>query len=331
MGENTTDSGVSGGESKNPDKREGWERDVLERLAFAALNEQRRARRWGIFFKLLFAGLLIAFFLWLQSGNWGQATLAGRYTALVDLDGTIGPNSEASADNVISGLRAAFESKSTAGVILRADSPGGSPVQAAYIYDEVERLRHKYPKIPLYAVIGDICASGCYYAVADADKIYASPASLVGSIGVLMDGFGFVDTLHKLGVERRLLTAGRNKGMLDPFSPLDPKARQYALGMLNQIHQQFIDAVKAGRGSVLKTNDKDLFSGLIWTGQDAKKLGLIDDFGSAGYVARDVIGAENIVDFTVHENFFDRVAGRVGATMARHIEAELLGTAPRLR
>ena len=329
MGDNITEPSAPSGDGK--ERRESWERDVLERLAFAALSEQRKARRWSIFFRLLFAGLVIWLFLWLHFGNWGSTALSGRYTAVVDLDGAIGPNTDASAENVISGLRQAFESQSTVGVILRADSPGGSPVQAAHIYDEVRRLRQKYPKIPIYAVIGDLCASACYYAVSDTDKIYASPASLVGSIGVLMDGFGFVGTLHKLGVERRLLTAGSNKGMLDPFSPLDPKARKYMLGVLQEVHEQFIDAVKAGRGSVLKTSDKDLFSGLIWTGQDAKKLGLIDDFGSARSVARDVIGAENMVDFTVHQNFFDRVAGRVGTTMARHIEAELLGGTPRMR
>jgi len=325
MGENTTEPGDHG-----KDKRENWERDVLEQLVFAALNEQRRARRWSIFFKFLLAGFVVSVLIWSQTGNWGETTLSSRYTALVDLNGVIDADSDASADNVISGLRAAFESKATAGVILRANSPGGSPVQASYIYAEVQRLRKKYPEIPLYAVIGDICASGCYYAVADADKIYANPASIVGSIGVLMDGFGFVDAMHKLGIKRRLLTAGKNKGMLDPFSPLDPKAKQYALGMLDEIHRQFIDAVKEGRGSALK-NNKELFSGLFWTGEDAKKLGLVDDFGSASYVARDVIGAENIVDFTVRQNFFDRVAGRIGATMAKRIEADLLQYAPRLR
>ncbi len=325
MSENSAEPGNDG-----KDRRESWERDVIERLAFAALTEQRRSRRWSIFFRMLFALIVVTILILVIAGNWSEAPLAGRYTALVDLDGVIDANSNASADNVITGLRAAFESKSTAGVILRADSPGGSPVQASYIYDEVKRLRAKYPKIPLYAVIGDVCASGCYYAVADADKIYANPASIVGSIGVLMDGFGFVDAMHKLGIQRRLLTAGSNKGMLDPFSPLDPKARQYALGMLDEIHQQFITAVKDGRGSALR-NDKELFSGLFWTGADAKKLGLIDAFGSASYVARDVIGAKEIVDFTVRQNFLDRVAGRIGATMAQHIEADLFQSAPRLR
>lgn len=303
-------------------KKENWERDILEKLALSALDEQRRARRWGIFFKLFIAAYLVIVLVIIQSGSWGEKPLAGRYTAVVDLEGEIDAQGMASADNVISGLDAAFEDKAAAGVILRANSPGGSPVQAAYIYDEIQRLREKYPDKPLYAVVGDVCASGCYYAVAAADKIYASPASLVGSIGVLMDGFGFVDGMKKLGIERRLLTAGRNKGMLDPFSPLDPKARQYAQQMLNDIHQQFIAAVKEGRGDALKP-DKELFSGMFWTGTKAKTLGLIDDFGSADYVAREVIGAEEIVDYTVHENLLSRLAERFGTAMGHSFAAEL--------
>ncbi|MHB8426451.1 MAG: S49 family peptidase [Acidiferrobacterales bacterium] len=307
-----------------------WERDLLERLAFAALNEQRRARRWRIFFRLVFIVLVVGAFILSETGEWDKTALAGRYTALVRLDGVISANSDASANNVISGLRAAFASKQTAGVILSADSPGGSPVQAADIYNAIRRLRRKYPRIPLYTVIGDECASGCYYAVADTKRIYASPASIVGSIGVLMDGFGFVDTMHKLGIKRRLLTAGRYKGMLDPFSPLAPKERSYALGMLREIHRQFIDAVKRGRGSALKYN-KNLFSGLFWTGEDARKLGLVDGFGSTRYVARKIIGARHIVDFTVQQNFFDRVAGHIGASIAQRFEADLFQSVPQLR
>ncbi len=317
-------------DSAGEGNRDHWERDVLERLAFAALNEQRKSRRWGIFFKLLLLVLVISVVALFEAGSWSETALAGRYTAMVDLDGVISASSNASADNVISGLRAAFASKQTAGVIVSANSPGGSPVQAADIYNAIRRLRRKYPKIPLYAVISDECASGCYYAVAGAKKIYANPASIVGSIGVLINGFGFVDAMHKLGIERRLLTAGRYKGILDPFSPLTPKEQHYALGMLHEIHRQFIDAVKQGRGSALK-NSKDLFSGLFWTGEDAKKLGLIDGFGTTRYIAREVIGAKHIVDFTVQQNFFDRVAGRVGASIAQRFETDLFQPVPRLR
>lgn len=312
------------------EKNQSWERAALERVALAAITEQRRARRWGIFFKLVFIVYLGLVLLMLQSDRLGEARLGGRYAALVDLDGVIETGSQASADNVIAGLRAAFESKNTAGVILRTNSPGGSPVQAAYINNEIARLREKHPEVPLYAVVVDICASGCYYAVAGADKIYANESSIVGSIGVLMDGFGFVDAMKKLGIERRLLTAGENKGFLDPFSPVNPKHRRYIEGVLKEIHQQFIDVVKAGRGDALK-NDKELFSGLIWTGERAKAVGLIDDFGSSAEVAREVIGVEEIVDFTVQESVFDRFAERFGVAMAKMIGGELMSRAPALR
>jgi len=303
-------------------KKEGWEREVLEKLAFASLDESRKARRWGIIFKIFIGVYLIIVLLIMQSGSWGEKTLASRYTALVELDGEISAESNANADSIVKGLREAFEDKAAVGVILHANSPGGSPVQSAYIYDEILRLRKKYPDKLLYAVIGDVCASGCYYAVAAADKIYASPASIVGSIGVLMDGFGFVETMKKLGIERRLLTAGDNKGILDPFSPLDSKSRRHAQKMLDEIHVQFIDAVKQGRGAALKPN-KEIFSGLFWSGTKAKELGLVDEYGSAGSVARDVIGAEEIVDYTVHENLFQRLAERFGTAMGRTVASEL--------
>ncbi len=307
-----------------------WESDLLQRLAFASLNEQRKARRWGIFFKLFFAIYLLVVLLLLLSDNLGGKALAKRYTALVDLDGAIAANELASADNVISGLRTAFESKATVGVILRVNSPGGSPVQAGYINDEIKRLRSKYPKVPIYAVIGDICASGCYYAVVATDKIYADKASIVGSIGVLMNGFGFVDTLKKLGVERRLLTAGKHKGFLDPFSPMNPGERRHAQNLLNRIHKQFIERVKEGRGAQLKQT-KDMFSGLFWTGDQAMKMGLVDELGSASFVAREVIGAEEIVNFTYRENVLDRFARRLGAAMAQTLGTEFLGRSPSLR
>jgi protease-4 len=309
-------------ENGQQDRKEGWERELLEKLAFASLEESRKTRRWGIFFKIFIAVYLVIVLLIMQSGTWGEKALASRYTALVELDGEISADSDTNADSIIQGLRDAFEDKAAVGVVLLANSPGGSPVQSAYIYDEILRLREKYTDKPLYAVIGDMCASGCYYAVAAADRIYASPASIVGSIGVLMDGFGFVDGMKKLGIERRLLTAGTNKGMLDPFSPLDTKARHHTQKMLDEIHVQFIEAVKQGRGAALKPN-KEIFSGLFWTGAKAKELGLVDEYGSAGSVARDVIGAEEIVDYTIRENLLHRLAERIGMSMGRGVASEL--------
>jgi protease-4 len=326
-----TDNDSSTPPSPNvPGRSPNWERDLLDRLAFASLTEQRRARRWKIFFRFFFAAYLLVILVLAQSDNWSGKSLSKRHTALVDLDGEISASSQASADNVISGLRAAFESSNTVGVVLRANSPGGSPVQSGYINDEIKRLRAKYPKIPLYAVIGDVCASGCYYAVAAADKIYADKASIVGSIGVLMNGFGFVDTMKKLGVERRLMTSGEHKGFLDPFGPVKPGEAKHAQELLDQIHQQFIDTVRQGRGKSLK-EAKDMYSGLFWTGDDAVKLGLVDELGSASYVAREVIGAEEVVDYTYRENVFDRFARRIGTAMAQTMSAEILGRAPNLR
>lgn len=317
-------------ETTTPSRQPGWERQLLERLAFAAITEQRRARRWGIFFKLFFVGYLLILLIALLGDSIGGGSLGSRYTALVELDGTIEPDSPASADNVIAGLRSAFEDTAAVGVILRANSPGGSPVQAAYIFDEIKRLRAKYPDKPLYGVVTDMCASGCYYALAASDKIYADRASIVGSIGVLMNGFGFVDAMNKLGVERRLLTAGENKGFLDPFSPLKPADRKYAQDLLNRVHQQFIERVRAGRGAQLKET-KDMYSGLFWVGEDARKMGLVDEFGSASLVARDVIGAEDIVDFSYREAIFDRFARRLGSSAAHKLGAELFGRTPRLQ
>lgn len=326
-----TDENVSNSPSTGPGENSSrWERDLLERLAFAALTEQRRARRWGIFFKLLFAAWFIGILVVAVSDSWTSKGLAAKHTALIDLEGVISSSSLANADNVISGLRAAFDNKSTKGIVLRANSPGGSPVQAGYINDEIKRLRAKHPKIPLYAVISDVCASGCYYVVAAADKIYADKASIVGSIGVLMNGFGFVDSMKKLGVERRLLTAGEHKGFLDPFGPLKPAELKHAQRMLNDIHQQFITTVRQGRGKSLKES-KDMFSGLFWTGEEAIKMGLVDSLGGASYVAREVIGAEEIVDFTYRENALDRFARRLGTTAVEVFGTDILGTSPALK
>lgn len=297
-----------------------WERGVLEKLALSALQEQRRARHWGIFFKALtFAYLFIVLFIFLGwIGKSETALGTGKHTALVDLSGVIASDSVASAENVISSLQDAFKDKGTQGVVLRINSPGGSPVQAGQINDEIRRLRAKYPAIPLYAVVEDICASGGYYVAVAADKIFVDKASLIGSIGVLIDGFGFTGTMAKLGVERRLITAGENKGFLDPFSPGDKAQVAYAKQMVAQIHQQFIDVVRQGRGTRLKEMP-DTFSGLVWNGQKGVELGLADGYGSLESVARDVIKAEKIVDFTAKENIADRLAKRFGAGAASAI------------
>jgi protease-4 len=292
-----------------------WERQTIEKVALAAIAEQRRTRHWGIFFKLL---LFIYLFVLLFIGvGWfgKKEILPGKHTALVDLNGVISASTAASADSVMAGLQDAFKDKRTRGVILRINSPGGSPVQAGYINDEMRRLRAKYPDIPLYAVVEDTCASGAYYVAAAADRIYIDKASIIGSIGVLMDGFGFTGTMEKLGIERRLLAAGDNKGFLDPFSPLLEPQKQHAEQMLGQIHQQFIGVVRAGRGERLKETP-DMFSGLMWVGQKSIELGLADALGSIEYVAREVIQAEDIVDFTPRENIAERLAKKFGAGVA---------------
>ena len=296
----------------------GWERAVLEKVALAAVTEQRRARRWGILFKcLIFAYLFIVLFI--AMGWFGKKDgSVDKHTALVELNGVIGPNSPASADTIMQGLADAFKDKRTQGIILRINSPGGSPVQSGYINDEIKRLRVKYPQIPLYAVVEDMCASGGYYVAVAADKIYVNKASLIGSIGVLMNGFGFTGTMEKLGVERRLLAAGENKGFLDPFSPLNDEQKAHARQMLAEIHEQFIDVVRKGRGKRLKETP-EMFSGLVWVGQKSIELGLADAIGSAEQVARDVIKAEEIVDFTPRENVAERFAKRFGASMAESL------------
>src|SRR5258707_11764619 len=273
----------------------------MEKLAGAALKEQRRARRWGIFFKLL--GFAYLTFLLLLVLDWRRQDgfTSGKHTALVDVVGVIDPKGDASADRITESLQNAFKNKNTQGVIVRINSPGGRPVQAAIIYDEIRRLRAIYPNIPMYAVVEDICASGGYYIAAAADKIYVDKASIVGSIGVIMDGWGFTGTMEKLGVERRALVSGENKAFLDPFSPVDEKQKRHAQSMLDDIHKQFIDVVKKGRGKRLKESS-DLFSGLLWTGARSVELGLSDGFGRVDFVPREVIKAGDIVHFTPREN-----------------------------
>jgi len=295
---------------------DGWERKVLEKVALSAIAEQRAARRWGMLFKVLILGYLFAVLFigmgWIKRGDYKSP---GKHTALIELRGVIAADSLASADNITSGLQAAFKDSNTQGIIVRINSPGGSPVQAGYINDEIKRLRALHPNIPLYAVVEDICASGGYYVAVAADRIYVDKASILGSIGVVMDGFGFTGTMEKLGVERRAITAGENKKFLDPFSPENPMHKEFAEKMLGDIHQQFITVVRNGRGKRLADNP-DIFTGLVWVGQRSIELGLADALGNVESVARDVIKAEDIVDFTPRENIAERVARKFGAVMA---------------
>jgi protease-4 len=311
---------------------ESWERDTLNRLAFATLNEQRRARRWGIFFKILGFIYLSVILFEVIYPNWqfdkeGKGIAKGKHTAVVHVEGIIATDSDANAETVISGLQSAFEDEDTKGVIIQINSPGGSPVQAGYINDEITRLRKKYKDIPVYAVVTDICASGGYYIAVAADKIYVDKASIVGSIGVLINSFGFVGTMEKIGAERRLFTAGESKGFLDPFLPIKESDKVHIESVLGNVHQQFINIVKTGRGKRLKNvDDPKLFSGLIWTGEQAIEIGLADDLGSSDYVAREIIKAEDIVDFTPKPNYLDRFAERFGATLAKVLSRDFLKT-----
>jgi protease-4 len=325
MSDPTTDSQQTTPPSNQPGNQQDWQRDVINRLAFASLNEQRRTRRWGIFFKvLLFAYLfLVLVVLYVPSERGLSRGMVGKHTALVEVNGVIASDSEASADIVITGLRAAFENKNSTGVIVRINSPGGSPVQSGYINDEMVRLREKYPDKPLYAVIVDIGASGGYYIAAAADEIYADKASIVGSIGVISNGFGFVGSMEKLGIDRRLYTAGKSKGFLDPFSPEKPEDVAHFKTLLQNTHNQFINTVKEGRGDRLNGDNDILFSGLLWTGEQSLELGLIDGLGSSSYVARKLVGEEEIVDYTPKPNYFDRFAERLGAGVAKILSTKL--------
>ena len=295
---------------------EGWERATLERLAAAWLGEQRTARRWRIFFRLAWLLLITALVVAaLYQGASRRADPTTAHTAVIEIKGEIASGADASAEFVVASMRSAFEDEGSQAVVLLINSPGGSPVQAGIINDEIRRLRALYKK-PIYAVVEETCASAAYYIASAADKIYVNKASIVGSIGVLMDGFGFTGTMEKLGVERRLLTAGANKGFLDPFSPQSETQKQYAQVMLDQIHQQFIAVVKQGRGDRLKPNP-EMFSGLFWTGEQAVQMGLADGLGSLDSVARDVVKAEKLVDYTNKVNFAERFAKRFGAEVGQ--------------
>ncbi|TCS71466.1 protease-4 [Sulfuritortus calidifontis] len=296
--------------------QENWERDALERLLLEQIREQRKARRWSIFFRSLLFIWLFLVLIMIAAKQDGELK-PGPHTALIDIQGEIG-GGDVVADDIVAALNNAFEDKRSKAVVLRINSPGGSPVAAGIIYDEIRRLRAKYPNTPVYAVVEDLCASGGYYIAAAADRIYVDKASLVGSIGVLMDGFGFTESMKKLGIERRLLTAGENKGFLDPFSPEDPKQVAHAKAMLAEIHQQFIQAVRQGRGQRLKETP-ELFSGLVWNGSKSIELGLADALGSLDYVAREVVQAEDILDFTPRENLADRLAKRLGSAIGEAV------------
>lgn len=306
----------------DPQQSPEWERKTIEKLAFSALQEQKRARYWSIFFRSLMCLYLFIILFYALDWNQSRNKASVDHTALIDIQGVIGAGADVNADDVISSLEDAYDNSHTKGIILRINSPGGSPVQAGIINDEIKRQRKLHPKIPVYAVVEDICASGGYYIAVAADKIYVDKASIVGSIGVLMDGFGFTGTMQKFGVERRLMTAGENKAMLDPFSPINPKHQGFAQEMLNQIHAQFIKVVRDGRGNRLKETP-ETFSGLFWSGETSINMGLADALGSSAYVAREVIKQENIVDFTSREDFADRFAKRLGASISQSWKAQL--------
>ncbi len=293
--------------------RPGWERDVLEKLVFSALSEQRSARRWRTFSRLAWLVFAIAIAWVVLQRDAATVSKSTPHTAVVDIKGEIAAGADASAEFVVAAMRSAFEDSGSQAVVLLINSPGGSPVQAGIINDEIVRLKAKYNK-PVYAVVEESCASAAYYIASAADEIYVDKASIVGSIGVLMDGFGFTGAMDKLGVERRLITSGANKGFLDPFSPMSEKQRAFAQQMLDQIHEQFIAVVKKGRGDRLKVND-ETFSGLFWTGQQAVEMGLADHLGNLDYVAREVVKAEDVIDYTRRDNVAERLAKKFGAAM----------------
>ncbi len=292
-----------------------WERRVLEDLAFAAVKEQRTARRWKNVFRGLILLYLVAF-LALTFFKSSGGTITTEHTAMIDIVGVISTESEANADDIVASLREVFENETAKGLILRFNTPGGSPVQSGIINDEINRLRATRDDFPIYAVIEDVCASGGYYIAAAADEIYADKASIVGSIGVRMDSFGFTDAIEKLGIERRSITAGEHKSILDPFLPLKQGDVDHAETMLNTVHQQFIDVVKAGRGDRL-SNNPDLFSGLFWSGEQALPLGLIDGLANVDHVAREKIGAEDIIDYTYQVDYLERFASGLGANISQ--------------
>ena len=299
------------GASASPEQAS--DRQLLEKLVFSNLQEARAARRWNVGMRLAWLVFAVAVFWLLRNDNAPATNPTSAHTATVEIKGEIASGADASAENIVLAMRSALEDSGSQALVLVINSPGGSPVQAGIINDEIHRLKAIYKK-PIYAVVEESCASAAYSIAAATDKIYVDKASIVGSIGVLMDGFGFTGLMDKMGVERRLMTAGENKGFLDPFSPQTEAQRKHAQSMLNQIHAQFIDAVKKGRGDRLKETP-EMFSGLFWSGQQAVEMGLADDMGSLDMVARDVVKAEDITDYTRRENVAERLAKRFGAAM----------------
>ena len=329
MSENSNNSDNSNNYQRNdrgrfnrPRSNKEWK--LIEKMVMSSQDEQRKARRWSIFFRFSMLAYLFVALMVFNPGMWASegAKESAPHVGVVDLTGMIMADADASADRLVKGLRDAFKSENSKGVIIRVNSPGGSPVQSGMVYREVQRLRKEYPDKKVYAVITDIGASGAYYISASADEIYADPSSLVGSIGVVSDGFGFVNAMEKLGVERRVYTAGENKAMLDPFSPEDDQQKAFFSTILSDVHQQFIDAVKEGRGDRIK-DDSVVFSGLFWSGRQAMELGLVDGLASPGQVAREVIGEEKIVDYTPRVSPLQAFTGRLGVAIADRMMASL--------
>ncbi|MDF1764341.1 MAG: S49 family peptidase [Oleibacter sp.] len=308
-------------ESRRPnDNSKEWK--LIEKALLSSQDEQRKARRWGIFFKILtFAYLFAIFFVIRGASQQTDVSFStGAHVAVIEVNGVIAADQEASADNIVGALRDAFKNKEALGVILRINSPGGSPVQSGYVFDEIKRLKETRADFPVYAVIMDLGASGAYYIAAAADEIYADKASLVGSIGVVGSGFGFVETMDKLGVERRTYTSGEHKGFLDPFQPENPEERKFWENVLDVTHQQFISQVRKGRGDRL-ANDPDLFSGLVWSGEQAEALGLIDGLGSTSSVARDLLNSEELISYTRQPDPWKKLVDRFGVSFGRGISA----------
>ncbi|BBA34671.1 signal peptide peptidase SppA, 36K type [Methylocaldum marinum] len=304
---------------------QAWERDTLEKVLLTALTEQRRARRWGIFFKLLMLGYFgIALWLVAQQLSEQRAREERVHTAVIDVAGMIAAGERANADAIIEGLRAAADATGAKGIVLRMNTPGGSPVQSAYVYEEIRRIKKLKPDLPIYAVVADMCTSGGYYIASAADKIFVNQSSIVGSIGVIMDSFGFVEAINRLGIERRVMTAGEHKAILDPFSPVDPVAKEHLQSVLDAIHRQFIEAVRQGRAGRLKENTPQLYSGLVWTGDEGIKLGLADGFGDVRTVAESVIGAKDMVNYTAEENLWDRITSRIGTAVGHMLRSAVL-------
>ncbi|MEA1051030.1 S49 family peptidase [Lamprobacter modestohalophilus] len=308
-----------------------WERALINRMAAEFLCQQRRSRRWGLVLKFgILAYLLLLSMTLVMDGIGGSVGSAGEHTAVVKVEGLIADKTNASADRIVEGLRDAFEAENAQAIILSINSPGGSPVQSGYVFDEIKRLREQYPDKPVYAVAADVCASGAYYIASAADEIYVDRATLIGSIGVRLDSFGFQRVIDELGIQRRLLTAGEHKGILDPFSNFDEWDREFIQGLLDNLHAQFITAVKEGRGDRLK-GGPELFSGLFWTGQESVELGLSDGLGSPSYVAREIVGAEELVDYSQERDLWERVAERVGTSLATTLVERIGIGAPSLR